>query len=96
MARLVALMPGLIWQPRNQRRMHLWRGKGDAPYRDTEDSMRQWLETPTAVAARLTNEGRIELLAPYGSPQSRLQGTPPPGLLANRPSAAPVGEYAWF
>ena len=65
-ARLVALVPGVIWQPRNQRRMHLWRGKGDQPYRDTGDSMRHWLETPTAVAARLTNEERIELLAPYG------------------------------
>lgn len=65
-ARLAALMPGLIWQPRNQRRMHLWRGKGDAPYRDTEDAMRSWLETPTAVAARLTNDERIESLAPYG------------------------------
>jgi len=65
-ARLVALAPGWIWQPRNQRRMHLWRGKGDRPYRDTEDSIRHWLETPTAVAARLTGAGRIELLAPYG------------------------------
>lgn len=65
-ARLSAVMPGLIWQPRNQRRMHLWRGKGDTPYRDTEDSLRYWLETPTAVAARLTSDERIELLAPYG------------------------------
>lgn len=65
-ARLLALVPGVIWQPRNQRRMHLYRNKGDRPYRDTEDSLRYWLETPTAVAARLTGAGRIELLAPYG------------------------------
>jgi hypothetical protein len=65
-ARLSALVPGVIWQARNQRRMHRWRDKGDQPYRDTEDSLRYWLETPTAVAARLTNDERIELLAPYG------------------------------
>lgn len=65
-AQLVALIPGVIWQARNQRRMHLFRNKGDAPYRDTEDSLRYWLETPTAVAARLTDDRRIELLAPYG------------------------------
>jgi hypothetical protein len=65
-ARLAALVPGVIWQPRNQRRMHLFRDKGDAPYRDTEDALRYWLETPTAIAARLTDDRRIELLAPYG------------------------------
>jgi hypothetical protein len=64
--KLAALIPGVLWQARNQRRMHLYRSKGDRPYRDTEDSLRYWLETPTAVAARLTDAERIELLAPYG------------------------------
>lgn len=65
-ARLAALVPGVIWQARNQRRMHLYRAKGDLPYRDTEDSLRYWLETPTAVAVRLTGDDRLEVLAPYG------------------------------
>jgi hypothetical protein len=65
-AKLAALIPDVLWQARNQRRMHLYRAKGDQPYRDTEDSLRYWLETPTAVAARLTGQERIELLAPYG------------------------------
>ena len=65
-ARLTALVPGVIWQARNQRRMHRWRGKGDEPYGDTGNALRFWLETPTAIAARLTDDGRIELLAPYG------------------------------
>ncbi len=52
------------WQVRNQARMHL--GKGDAPYADTADSLRHWLETPTAVAVRMTDGGGLELLAPLG------------------------------
>lgn len=56
-------MTGLDWQVRNQARMHL--GNGDAAYRDCADAMRHWPETATAIAARLEN-GRIELLAPFG------------------------------
>ena len=52
------------WQVRNQARMHLT--KGDAPYADTADSLCHWLETPTAVAVRLTDRDRLELLAPLG------------------------------
>lgn len=52
------------WQVRNQARMHL--AKGDAPYADTADSLRHWLETPTAVAVRLTDRDQLELLAPLG------------------------------
>ena len=52
------------WQVRNQARMH--RGKGDAPYADTANSLRHWLETPTAIAVRLNVGDRLELLAPLG------------------------------
>ncbi len=52
------------WQVRNQARMHL--AKDDAPYTDTADALRHWLETPTAVAVRLTDRDRLELLAPLG------------------------------
>ena len=39
---------------------------GDAAYADTEDGIRHWLETPTAVALRLDADGALHLLAPFG------------------------------
>lgn len=57
-------MPDVPWSVKNQARMHV-RNRTE-PYRSTEDAMRYWLETPTAVAVRLrANEG-ITVLAPYG------------------------------
>lgn len=61
--RLAALVPGVDWQVRNQARMHL--RNGDAPYADTEDGLRHWPETATAIAARF-NTDEVELLAPFG------------------------------
>jgi hypothetical protein len=52
------------WQARNQARMHA--GHGDRPYRDCADALIYWLETPTAVAVRLHDGDRIEILAPIG------------------------------
>ncbi|MGF1609189.1 MAG: nucleotidyltransferase family protein [Kiloniellales bacterium] len=63
-ARLSERLPGPPWQVRNQARMHL--RNGDAPYRSIEDALCHWLETPTAVAARLGDHGMLELLAPLG------------------------------
>jgi hypothetical protein len=60
---LVALLPGLPWSVRNQARMHV--RNGDPPYRDTQDALAHWLETPTCVAVRL-GSGGLELIAPYG------------------------------
>jgi uncharacterized protein len=57
-------LPAVPWSARNQARMH---GRnGDPPYRDTADALVHWLETPTAVAARLTAGGALEILAPFG------------------------------
>ena len=56
-------LPGQDWQVRNQARMHI--RNGDAPYTDTAHAMCHWLETPTAIGARLYGE-RVELLAPLG------------------------------
>lgn len=63
-ARLTAQRPDLIWQARNQARMHV--KNGDPPYAGTEDAIRHWLETCTAVAVRLEADGRMILLTPYG------------------------------
>ena len=62
-ARLNALVPGVPWEVRNQARMHLKTGR--PPYRDTEDGLRNFAETPTAVAVRL-RDGAVEGLAPHG------------------------------
>jgi hypothetical protein len=62
--RLREMRPDIVWQARNQARMH--RINGDVPYRDTLDALRYWLETCSAVAVRLERDGHLSLLAPYG------------------------------
>jgi hypothetical protein len=61
--RLNAMLPA-PWSVTNQARMHL--DNEDAPYESTADALRHWLETPTAVAVRLSADDRIEVLAPWG------------------------------
>lgn len=61
---LRAERPDVAWSVRNQARMHL--KNGDPPYRDTEDAMRYWLETPTCVAVSLDAAEELRLIAPYG------------------------------
>lgn len=56
--------PDVPWSVKNQARMHL--RNGDAPYRDSEDAMRHWLETATCVGVRLDAGGGLRLIAPYG------------------------------
>jgi len=57
-------LPSIPWSAKNQARMHL--RNGDAPYADTADALRFWLETPTAVAIRIGDDGAATLLAPFG------------------------------
>jgi hypothetical protein len=57
-------LPNIPWSVKNQARMHL--RNGDAPYADTADALRFWLETPTAVAIRIGDDGAATLLAPFG------------------------------
>lgn len=52
------------WSVKNQARMHL--RNEDAPYVSTSDAMSYWVEVETAVGARLTAEGSISLVAPFG------------------------------
>jgi uncharacterized protein len=52
------------WSVTNQARMHV--DNDDPPYASTEDALRHWLETPTAVAVRLSADDRIEIMAPWG------------------------------
>ena len=62
--RLRALEPDIAWEVKNQARMH--KHNGDAPYASTRDALCHWAETATAIAARLDESGRVELLAPFG------------------------------
>lgn len=55
--------PNVPWSVHNQARMH--ERNGDAPYRNTEEAIRRWPETATAVAARLLGDN-VEVIAPYG------------------------------
>ena len=62
--RLRGVRNDLPWSVRNQARMHS--RNGDAPYKDTHDAIGHWLETPTAVGARLETDGSLKILAPLG------------------------------
>ena len=62
--RLDTLLPGPLWQVRNQARMHVW--KGLPQHRDTADSMIYWLETVTAVGVRLEADDSLTVIAPLG------------------------------
>lgn len=52
------------WSVKNQARMHL--RNADKPYRSATDAMAHWLETATAVGVRLSNDGIVEIAAPFG------------------------------
>jgi len=57
-------MPGVPWEVTNQARMHVH--NDDPAYRDTEDAIAHWLETPTALAVRLAPRSTADLIAPFG------------------------------
>jgi len=61
--RLASDNPGIPWSVHNQARMH--ERNGDPPYENSEDALRYWPETATAVAARLHNS-RVQVIAPLG------------------------------
>lgn len=52
------------WSVKNQARMHVL--KNDPPYTSVEDAMKCWPETATAIAIRLTQSDKIEVIAPHG------------------------------
>ena len=62
-ALLAAQAPGWPWSVKNQARMHL--RNGDRPYRHCRDAMAHWPEVETALAARLTPAGAIEVISPF-------------------------------
>ncbi len=79
---LAAMVPTIPWSVRNQARMHL--RNNDPPYGNTSAALTCWLETATAVGARLSGQ-RVDLLCPFGvedlvglilRPTTRTSGAP--------------------
>lgn len=54
----------LPWSVKNQARMHT--KNNNAPYLNTHDAIRHWIEIPTCIAVRL-HDHALELLAPHGT-----------------------------
>ena len=63
-ARLQTVVSGVEWSVRNQARMHL--RNGDPAYTSTENAMRFWPETATAIAVRRTDADECDIIAPFG------------------------------
>lgn len=63
-ARLRALAPEIVWQVRNQARMHV--PNGQPPYRDSAHAVAHWPETPTCVGVRLETNDTLTIVAPHG------------------------------
>ncbi|MBL4741166.1 MAG: nucleotidyltransferase family protein [Sneathiella sp.] len=61
---LIKMRSDIPWSVKNQARMHI-RNETKAAL-NTKDAMRYWLETPTAVAARIDTKDQITILAPFG------------------------------
>jgi hypothetical protein len=68
--RLARRLPTVRWEVTNQAHVHLWyrdgMGRSIAPFRGVLDAMATWPETATAVGARLTRSGGVEVIAPLG------------------------------
>lgn len=55
---------GFPWSVKNQARMHS--RNHDEPYTSTSHAMSHWVELETAIGARLSSGGQVELVAPFG------------------------------
>lgn len=62
---LAQAMPGVPWSCKNQARMHQKAGL-ETPHATTEDGLRHWTETATAVAVRLDRNNGFHILSPFG------------------------------
>jgi hypothetical protein len=62
--KLRAVVPAIDWSVKNQARMHT--RNEDTPYQSSTDAMRYWPDTATAVAARLSRKGQLEIASPFG------------------------------
>lgn len=52
------------WEVVNQARTHLWHNRPS--YKNTEEALSEWVETPTCVAVRLEKDDSLTFFAPHG------------------------------
>jgi HAD superfamily phosphoserine phosphatase-like hydrolase len=72
--------PDVKWEVRNQARMHL--RNGHPPYRDSEDAIAHWVETPTCVGVRIEGNRTLRIVAPYDIAENRsLRVAPNPRIV---------------
>ena len=68
--RLGTILPQFCWEVTNQATVHRWQsvdaGRAIEPYASLAAALSSWPETATAVAARLTDAGGLEFVAPFG------------------------------
>ena len=62
--KLLVLRPDMDWEVTNQAQIHGY--NGDKPYKSTADAMSYWPEKETAVGARVTTHGDLDIIAPFG------------------------------
>ena len=62
--KLKLVHPQINFEVINQARTHLWHNRGI--YQSTEEAISEWVETATCIAARLTIEEEIQIIAPHG------------------------------
>jgi HAD superfamily phosphoserine phosphatase-like hydrolase len=69
-AELQRRRPAVPWEVTNQAGVHLWYecrfGNPIAPIRSIDDAVSRWPETATAVAVRLREDDRLDVVAPCG------------------------------
>lgn len=66
-ADLIAALPEIGFEVKNQARMHLWSKKDHnrARYSKATDGIADWTETATVCGIRMRGDGSLELFAPY-------------------------------
>ena len=58
------LLGDFPWSVKNQARMHI--RNGDKPYQSTADALTYWVELETIIGVRMTPDGEITLVSPFG------------------------------
>ncbi len=93
-------LPEHSWEVTDQRLVHEWQstrlGRDVPPYRTLEEALRVWPETATAVAVALTDDGRLDVIAPHGlADLFALVVRPSPALLDATAYHARCVEKKW-
>ena len=63
-SKLREICPEVDWEVKNQARMHL--RHSHQPYLNTTEGISYWIEVPTCVGVRLTQDDEFEFTAPFG------------------------------